>query len=449
MLDMVTTTAPIPRRIVYLQRWLARSAFLAAAACLVLPLAVAGVRSVGLLLIGLGGAALTLAAGWWFLSRRGVLRWVAAGVLLVTPLAVAAWYIRAELLWVVVVTALLWVLALGLGRTALSELPRPAPPAEYDTPSPRHPFLIMNPRSGGGKVTRFGLADAARARGAEVVLLDDEHKNAASLAREAVYAGADLLGVAGGDGTQALVADVAAETGVPFMVISAGTRNHFALDLGLDREHPMACLDALTDGVELRVDLGRVGGRTFVNNASFGAYATVVDRPSYRGKKAGTALDVLPDLLTDHTGPALRVTVGQTVLEGPVAALVSNNPYCVDDVAHFGRRSRLDVGVLGVLAVTVRGARDATRLLRGRRSRSLQVVQGREVTVDADAPSIPVGIDGESFWLHTPVRCTLRPRALRVRVPRNRPGVRPPRPTMNWRRLGRLALSTGHRAVDA
>ena len=67
----------------------------------------------------------------------------------------------------------------------------------------------------------------------------------AALAREAVDHGADLLGVAGGDGTQALVAGIAAGRDVPMVVISAGTRNHFALDLGLDRDDPAAGLDAL------------------------------------------------------------------------------------------------------------------------------------------------------------------------------------------------------------
>jgi diacylglycerol kinase family enzyme len=108
--------------------------------------------------------------------------------------------------------------------------------------------------------------------------------------------GADMLGVAGGDGTQALVAGVAAEYDVPLLVISAGTRNHFALDLGLDRQDPSRCLDALTDGVELHVDLGAVNGRPFVNNASFGAYAELVQSPDYRADKAQTALRQLPDL---------------------------------------------------------------------------------------------------------------------------------------------------------
>src|ERR1700748_209442 len=100
-----------------------------------------------------------------------------------------------------------------------------------------------------------------------------------------VAGGADLLGVAGGDGTQALVADVAVEHGLPFLVISAGTRNHFALDLGLDRDDPSKCLDALIDGVELHVDLGVVNGRPFVNTVSFGAYAALVQSPEYRADK--------------------------------------------------------------------------------------------------------------------------------------------------------------------
>ena len=156
----------------------------------------------------------------------------------------------------------------------------------------------MNPRSGGGKVAKFGLADKANARGADVALLEGPGISTWPPARQAVDGGADLLGVAGGDGTQALVAGIAAARDMPIMGISAGTRNHFALDLGLDRDDPSTCLDALTEGVELHIDLGRIGDRTFVNNASFGAYAQVVQSPAYRDEKTGTALAMLPDLLT-------------------------------------------------------------------------------------------------------------------------------------------------------
>lgn len=302
----------------------------------------------------------------------------------------------------------------------------------------------MNPRSGGGKVGKFGLKDKAAALGAEVALLEGPGVvDVAALARRAVDAGADLLGVAGGDGTQALVAGIAAGQDIPMMVISAGTRNHFALDLGLDRDDPAACLNALTDGVELRIDLGLIGGRTFVNNASFGAYAQVVQSPAYRDDKRGTALQMLPDLLNDHQGAHLVVRVdGQVLLDGPQAVLVSNNPYETGDIAGLGRRARLDQGVLGVVGVKIETAAQAAGLLRrAQRSRNVTVLTAREVIIDADQPQIPVGIDGESVLMPTPVHCTIRPLSLRVRVPRDRPGVPEPRPTIDWTRLRHQALT--------
>ena len=228
---------------------------------------------------------------------------------------------------------------------------------------PRRPFLIMNPRSGGGKVIKFGLKEKAEKLGAQVALLEGPQiVDVAALARQAVADGADLLGVAGGDGTQALVAGIAAEHGLPFLVISAGTRNHFALDLGLDREDPAAGLDALTDGEELRVDLGIIGGRTFVNNASFGAYAEVVRSPAYRDDKRGTTLQMLPDLLRGHRGARLSAQAAGTRIDGPQALLVSNGPYEMSDIAGLGRRARLDTGTLGVVSIRVDSARQAVAL---------------------------------------------------------------------------------------
>ena len=305
---------------------------------------------------------------------------------------------------------------------------------------PRRPFLIMNPRSGGGKVTRFGLQAKAEALGAEVALLQGPGTvDVAALARQAVADGADLLGVAGGDGTQALVAGIAAEHDLPFLVISAGTRNHFALDLGLDREDPARCLEALTDGEELRVDLGVIAGRTFVNNASFGAYAEVVRSPAYRDDKRGTTLQMLPELLKGHQGARLSARAGATRIEGPQALLVSNGPYEMSDVAGLGRRARLDAGTLGVVAVRVDSARQAAGLLRRGHGTGLTTLTAEEVTVDADGPQIPVGIDGETVMLPAPVRCAIRPRVLRVVVPRQRPGVPAPKPPLEWPRLRHLA----------
>jgi diacylglycerol kinase family enzyme len=401
----------------------------------------AGLRSVAMLAVGLAGAVVSLAAAFFFLSQRGLRRWVSAAAFILAPIAVLVVYAVAGLLWVGAVAAAVWLLAGVTARAALAgdrgDWRMPERPA---APPAANPYLIMNPKSGGGKVGKHGLKQKAEQLGAEVFLMSGpEPVDVAEVARKAVAAGADLLGVAGGDGTQALVAGIAAEHGIPFLVITAGTRNHFALDLGLDRDDPAACLDALRDGVELRVDLGVIGGRTFVNNASFGAYAEVVQTPAYRGDKLKTTLDLLPDLLQGHQGPRLSAVADGAEIAAPQALLVANNPYGMGDIAGLGRRARLDRGVLGVIAVTVDRARQAAGLLRGAHATGLSTLTAAEIEVTADTPQIPVGIDGESVLLPTPVRCAVRPGVLRVWVPRHRPGVPPPKPAVNWARLRQLA----------
>ena len=425
------------------QRWLARLSLVLAGLAVVVLVVFAGLRSFAIVAVVLVGAAVTVAAAYFFLSRRGVVRWVSLAVAVLAPIAVLVIHALAGLLWVAIVAAAAWLLAGVTARLALTgdrstDWRMPEYPAQ---PAAAHPFFIMNPRSGGGKVGRFDLKRKAERLGAEVFLMEGpEEVDVAAVARDAVARGADLLGVAGGDGTQALVAGVAAQHGIPFVVITAGTRNHFALDLGLDRDDPAASLDALSDGVELHVDLGVIGGQTFVNNASFGAYAEVVQTPEYRGDKMGTTLELLPDLLQGHDGARLEARADRTRIEAPQALLVANNPYGMGDVAGLGRRARLDRGILGVVSVTVGSATQAVGLLRGARATGVSVLTTREIEVTADAPQIPVGIDGEAVRLPTPVRCTIRPGALRVWVPRHRPGVPQPKPEMSWARLRQLAF---------
>ncbi len=423
------------------RRWLARLSLLLAAAAVVLLVVFGELHSLVMLAIGLAVAVVSLAAAFWFLATRGPLRWLALALVVLAPAAAIAAFAVAGLLWVALVSAAAWLLAGLTARAALA--PDPADwrmPEHAPSSRARHPFLIMNPRSGDGKVGQFGLQDKAERLGAEVYLMTGPGSvDVAAVARDAVARGADLLGVAGGDGTQALVADVAAAADLPFMVITAGTRNHFALDLGLDREDPAACLDALTDGVDLWVDLGRVGGTTFVNNASFGAYAEVVQSPAYRGDKVGATLQQLPDLITGKRGAALEVRAAQARLTDPQAVLVSNNPYGTGDIAGMGRRARLDGGTLAMVGVSVANAGEAAGLIRGSRSAGLSVQLAPQVTVDSAAAEIPVGVDGEAMLLATPVQCAIRPKALRVRVPRSRPGVPAPKARMNWAKLARLA----------
>ena len=230
-------------------------------------------------------------AAWHAVQRRGYPRYILlAGFALLLVAAVVV-VLTGERLGVGLVAVALLLAGVGLaGRVFTVRVALPA--AE----PPKRAIVIWNPKSGGGKAVSNNLADEARARGIEPIELkpgDDLEQ----LVRDAVAAGADGLAAAGGDGTQALVASIAAEHDLPFACIPAGTRNHFALDLGVDRDDVVGALDAFVTGGEHRVDLAEINGRVFVNNASLGIYAEAVQREGYRDAKLRTMLDTMPDVL--------------------------------------------------------------------------------------------------------------------------------------------------------
>jgi diacylglycerol kinase family enzyme len=368
-------------------------------------------------------------------------RWTGLALVIVAIVAVVLVFFRQDVVLIAVLSLGLLVLGGAAARAALRRDQRQWMPTTTAAPA-RSPFIVMNPRSGGGKVVKFDLKHKAEALGARVTLLDGPgYVDVAALVREAVADGADLLGVAGGDGTQALVAGIAAEHDIPLLVISAGTRNHFALDLGLDRDDPSTCLEALRDGEEVRVDLGMIADRPFVNNASFGAYAEIVQSPEYRDNKKRTMLEMLPDLLSASSTSALTVRTGDTTLTGEQAVLVSNNPYGAGKLRDMGRRARIDQGVLGVVTGHLASTAEAVSVLRRAGHAPItQLPGGPEVVIDSTASTIPVGIDGEAVTVETPVHCTIRPKALRVRLPRNRPGVAELRTKLDWKTLWRLGF---------
>jgi len=268
--------------------------------------------------------------------------------------------------------------------------------------------LFVNPRSGDGKAERAAVAERARELGIEVVLLDPGQSPAAAV-REAVEAGADALGVAGGDGSLAVVASAAVEHGLPFVCVPAGTRNHFARDLGLDPHDPAGALDAFADGVERRIDVGDVSGRLFLNNVSLGIYGEAVRQAGYRDARLRTLLDTADEVLRGGVEiPELRLLDRRgREHRGPDVVLVSNNPYAPAAPPRAGGRPALDGGVLGVIVLDPpSGGRPA-----GGRSWSAE-------SVEVEAPSVVhAGIDGEAADLEPPLRFAIRPGALRVRVP--------------------------------
>jgi len=287
---------------------------------------------------------------------------------------------------------------------------------------PAHPVLIVNPRSGGGTAARCDLVEECRMRGIEAIVL--EHgDDVAALATAAVRDGADVLGMAGGDGSQAAVAAVAAAHDLPYVCIPAGTRNHFALDLGIDRDDPIAALDAFADGDERRIDLGRVNGRAFVNNVALGFYGAVVQSPAYRDHKVRTVVELLPELVGPNAEPfdLHFVGAGGATFDHAALVLVSNNPYVLDPRPRKGARGDIDGGVLGVVAVTAPGPR------------GLAEWTTSAFVVDSSAP-VTAGIDGESVVLAPPLRFESDPKALRVRVPARR--------SRWWRRRARARRSS-------
>ena len=270
---------------------------------------------------------------------------------------------------------------------------------------PATPILIVNPRSGGGKVARFDLVAQCQARSIEPIVFEPGD-DLTTLATAAVRDGADALGMAGGDGSQAAVAAVAAEHGLPYVCVPAGTRNHFAFDLGIDRNDVVGALDAFVDGDERRIDLGRVNGRVFVNNVAMGVYGAVVQSPAYRDHKVRTMIDMLPELVGPRAEPFdLRFTGGDgRAHDTAVLLIVSNNPYTVDPRPQHGTRGQLDRGLLGVIALT------------GPPPRGLEEWAAATCRVDS-ATTVALGIDGENVAMAPPLLFESDPLALRVRLP--------------------------------
>ena len=314
-----------------------------------------------------------------------------------------------------------------------------------DLPSaaaPQRPVLFYNPKSGGGKAERFALAKEAANRGIEAVELK-RGDDLETLVRAAVARGADGLAMAGGDGSQAIVAAIAGELGLPYACIPAGTRNHFALDLGVDRDDVVGALDAFVDGGERWVDLGEVNGRVFVNNVSLGLYAEAVQHEGYRDAKIRTILDTVPDVL-GPTGDELDLRwrgPGGHDHRGGAAVLVSNNAYRFGHALGSGTRPRIDDGLLGI---TVVGAvswqdEDGRTMQRPWRSWSIPTFD-----VGSEKP-IAAGIDGEALVLDAPLEFRIRHKVLRVRVARQHPGASPSARTPEGIgesvvELGRIAL---------
>ena len=407
-------------------------ALLAAAATLVVAV-VAVVVQFPQAFIALACVALSLSAGWHGLVRRGFARgFGAAAAVLAAAAAVALLLADGRVVeGVLILGGLMLSFSAAEAALRLHVLLTPAP-------VPLHPVLFFNPKSGGGKAERFSLAAEAGRRGIESIELRPGG-DLEALVRHAVAAGADGLAMAGGDGSQAIVAAIAAESDLPYACVPAGTRNHFALDLGVDRDDVVGALDAFVDGGERRVDLATVNDRVFVNNVSLGLYAQAVQRSGYREAKLRTLLDTVPDVIgPDSEEPDLSWTgPGGEEHQSGALVLVSNNRYRLGRAVGSGTRPRIDEGLLGIAVISGPSARSSHgRLFR----RPWHEWSDPVFEVDADRP-VAAGIDGEAVTLQPPLSFCSRPGALRVRIARAHPGASPSAaiPDSAWRVVCALA----------
>jgi diacylglycerol kinase family enzyme len=387
--------------------------------------------------VGVGAVSLCVAAacGWLALTRSGAVRILAlcgaGGASFAAVVALA----RGDILWAVVAlaasAAAFTAASRSAGRAARRQRQAARPRGARGRAAGRaRGVLLMNPKSGGGKVERFHLADEALRRGVRTVELhpgDDLR----SLAAEAIRS-APAIGMAGGDGSQAIVAEVAMHHSVPYVCVPAGTRNHLALDLGLDRDDVVAALDGFTDGVERRIDLARVNGRVFVNNVSLGVYAEIVRSGEYRDAKLRTMQRMLPDLLGPHAEPLdLRFTDGDgRHRETAQLVMVSNNPYAIDRLAGAGSRPALDTGTVGVFALHIESSTEAAKLFalesmgHARRFGGWLQWSAPTFTVASGAP-LAAGVDGEALSLESPLVFESLPGALTVLLPPSAVGASP------------------------
>jgi diacylglycerol kinase family enzyme len=261
-----------------------------------------------------------------------------------------------------------------------------------------HGLLLVNPRSGRGRPDAAELAQEAEARGVEAHILR-QGEDAAELARAS---DAEALGMAGGDGSLGLVAGVALERDLPFVCVPFGTRNHFARDIGLDRNDPLGALAAFDSGRELRIDVGRVNERIFLNNVSFGIYARLVRRrETHRRRRDAFARLRALWLTARHRHPEPLTLDGER-LDARIL-LIANNAYELD-VFDLGARGRLDRGSLHAYI-----AHDWL-------PRAWDDRRGESFTVDG-VGNLRAAVDGEPVDLGPRAQLRIEPGALRILVP--------------------------------
>ena len=293
--------------------------------------------------------------------------------------------------------------------------------------------MIINGGAGAGHDDEAAsdLRAKFRAHGCEAeVTLATSGEDMIAAARKAIADGVQVVVAGGGDGTINAVASVMAGSGVAFGVLPLGTLNHFAKDLGIPLELDEAVRN-VAEGRRVKVDVGQVNDRIFLNNSSLGLYPDIVrDREKQqnrlgRGKWLAAAWAAVAAL---RRFPFLDVGVGvdgrQHARRTPFV-FIGNNEYTMQGLA-IGERQRLDGGTLSLYVAQRPGrlglVRFAWRALCGRlaQERDFDVMLSDTFDIKTRHRRLRVATDGEVTVMTTPLHYRIRPAALAVIVPQQK-----------------------------
>ncbi len=391
---------------------------------------------IGNLLVALAclvGLTIAATGGWYFATSTRFRRAAGAGALVAgSALAIVALSASAS---VGVAIERIAVVLAGVTVTTIASrvaFRSPGRSVFVQRQNPQQPVLLCNPRSGGGKVAEHDLVARAEAMGVRTALLEPG-VDLERLARDAVDAGADCLGMAGGDGSQALVASVAVDTGVPFVCIPAGTRNHFALDLGLNRDDPVSGLGAFHSGLERLVDYATVQSTappdcssTTSPSASTPRWSNATSTATRRRRPPSTCSRRSWARMPNRSTCASRIST-ETPSRGRSWSWCRTTPTCSAPSSDLGQRRSMDSGLLGVFALSDGSDADVAALVAlsalgaRRRSPIWHEFTTELFEVGSSSGAAFLGVDGEALELDTPLRFRSHAGGLRMMVPADNP----------------------------
>ena len=289
--------------------------------------------------------------------------------------------------------------------------------------------VIINERSGAAdkEEARRQLADIFAASGIEArISLARRAGEVVNLARRAIDGAAQTIVAGGGDGTVNAVASIVAGSNKTFGVVPLGTLNHFAKDLHIPLDLEGAARTVIA-GHSIKIDVGEVNERIFVNNSSLGLYPSMV-REREKAQRLGHGkwpafLWAVLTVLRRYPFLNVRLIVDSTDFATRTPfVFVGNNVYEMESF-NIGTRARLDAGVLSLYVTHRTGRLGMLRLglralfRRLRKAEDFIALTTTEVLVETRRRRVRVSTDGEVTMMQTPLQYRVRPGVLSVLVP--------------------------------